>query len=60
MKYHSEGINKNKKIRRERNKPLPIKLMQVYIPTQFGHTGECLSDRCDCIIGKMKRDSKRS
>lgn len=28
MAYHSKGINKNKKIRQERKKPLPLELMK--------------------------------
>ena len=27
MKYHSKGISKNKAIRKERNKPIPLELM---------------------------------
>lgn len=27
VKYHSKGIGKNKKIREERKKPLPLELM---------------------------------
>lgn len=29
MAYHSEGIGKNKKILRERKKPLPFTLMKI-------------------------------
>jgi hypothetical protein len=28
MKYRTDGIGKNKKIRKERNKPLPLELMK--------------------------------
>lgn len=32
LKYHSEGIGKNKKIKAERNKPVPVELMRYEKP----------------------------
>lgn len=48
MSYHSKGISKNKKIRAERKKPLPLKLMRI--ENEVKRVGARLSDDGKNII----------